>query len=79
MVNENEVITIKLDDIIPNRFQPREMFDEESMQELADSIKTHGVITHMDCLKTNKIPILENDKIKYINDDNFIKIAFEEV
>ena len=44
MVNENEVITIKLDDIIPNRFQPREMFDEESMQELADSIKTHGVI-----------------------------------
>ena len=32
MVNENEVITIKLDDIIPNRFQPREMFDEESMQ-----------------------------------------------
>ena len=40
MVNENEVITIKLDDIIPNRFQPREMFDEESLKELADSIKT---------------------------------------
>lgn len=44
MVNENEVITIKLDDIIPNRFQPREVFDEQAMQELADSIKTHGVI-----------------------------------
>jgi len=44
MVNENEVITIKLDDIIPNRFQPREMFDEESLKELADSIKEHGVI-----------------------------------
>ena len=44
MVNENEVITIKLDDIIPNRFQPREIFDEESMRELADSIKEHGVI-----------------------------------
>ena len=44
MVNENEVITIKLDDIIPNRFQPREIFDDQSMQELADSIKTHGVI-----------------------------------
>ena len=44
MVNENEIITIKLDDIIPNRFQPREMFDEQSMQELADSIKEHGVI-----------------------------------
>ena len=44
MVNENEVVTIKLDDIIPNRFQPREVFDEQSMQELADSIKLHGVI-----------------------------------
>ncbi len=44
MVNENEVITIKLDDIIPNRFQPREVFDDQSMQELAESIKAHGVI-----------------------------------
>ena len=44
MVNENEVITIKLDDIIPNRFQPREVFDDQSMQELAESIKEHGVI-----------------------------------
>ena len=35
---------IKLDDIIPNRFQPREIFDEESLEKLADSIKNHGVI-----------------------------------
>ena len=44
MVNENEVITIKLDDIIPNRFQPREVFDEDALNELAESIKLHGVI-----------------------------------
>jgi len=44
MVNENEVITIKLDDIIPNRFQPREVFDEQALNELAESIKLHGVI-----------------------------------
>ena len=44
MVNENEVITIKLDDIIPNRFQPREVFDEEALNELAESIRMHGVI-----------------------------------
>jgi adenylosuccinate synthase len=37
------------------------------------NIKTHGVITHMDCLKTNDIPILENNKIKFIKDNNFIK------
>ena len=35
---------IKLDDIIPNRFQPREIFDEEELNKLADSIKQHGVI-----------------------------------
>ena len=41
---ENEIIFIKLDDIIPNRFQPREVFEEESLQKLADSIRRHGVI-----------------------------------
>ena len=35
---------IKLDDIIPNRFQPREVFDEKALNELADSIRQHGVI-----------------------------------
>ena len=44
MVNENEVVTIKLDDIIPNRFQPREVFDEQALTDLAESIKLHGVI-----------------------------------
>lgn len=35
---------IKLDDIIPNRFQPREVFEEEALNKLADSIRKHGVI-----------------------------------
>lgn len=41
---KNEVIEIYLDDIIPNRFQPREKFDEEALNELSTSIKEHGVI-----------------------------------
>ena len=41
---ENEILYLKLDDIIPNRFQPREVFDEEALEKLADSIKQHGVI-----------------------------------
>ena len=41
---ENEIMYIKLDDIIPNRFQPREIFDEKALNELADSIKQHGVL-----------------------------------
>lgn len=41
---KNEVVYLYLDDIIPNRFQPRERFDEGALRELAASIKEHGVI-----------------------------------
>ncbi len=41
---ENEIMYINLDDIIPNRFQPREVFDEDALNKLADSIRQHGVI-----------------------------------
>ena len=42
--NKDEVVYLYLDDIIPNRFQPREVFDERALKELAISIKEHGVI-----------------------------------
>ncbi len=42
--NENEIVYLHLDDIIPNRFQPRQVFDEKALKELAVSIKEHGVI-----------------------------------
>lgn len=41
---EKEVLTLKIDEIIPNRFQPRIKFKEENINELAESIKEHGVI-----------------------------------
>lgn len=37
--------TVKLRLIEPNRNQPRKDFNEEGLQELADSIRIHGVIT----------------------------------
>lgn len=40
----NTVLEIPLADIEVNPFQPRKDFDEESLQELADSIKTLGLI-----------------------------------
>lgn len=40
----DEVVQLYLDDIIPNRFQPREVFDEQALKELAVSIREHGVI-----------------------------------
>jgi ParB family chromosome partitioning protein len=44
MQSGQEVVSLHLDDIIPNRFQPREVFDERALKELAASIKEHGVI-----------------------------------
>lgn len=38
------VLQIPIEDIIPNRFQPRRSFDDEGLQELADSIRQHGII-----------------------------------
>ena len=41
---ENKVVYLRLDDILPNRFQPRENFDQKDLEELSDSIKEHGII-----------------------------------
>ena len=41
---ENEIVYLYLDDIIPNRFQPREVFDDKALKELAVSIREHGII-----------------------------------
>ena len=35
---------INIDNIIPNRFQPRLTFDEQGLNELSSSIKEHGII-----------------------------------
>ena len=41
---EKQVQNLRLEDVLPNRFQPRIKFSEESINELANSIKEHGVI-----------------------------------
>lgn len=41
MLTENE---LPINEIIPNRDQPRKTFDEAALEELAQSIKQHGVL-----------------------------------
>jgi ParB family chromosome partitioning protein len=41
---ESQILNVPIEDIIPNRFQPRLSFDESGLQDLADSIKEHGII-----------------------------------
>lgn len=44
MTNSNEVNQVSVELIVPNPFQPRKTFNDESLQELASSIKEFGVI-----------------------------------
>ena len=44
MEAEKQVQNLPLEDVLPNRFQPRIKFSEESIEELANSIREHGVI-----------------------------------
>lgn len=44
MDTEKKVVYLDLNDILPNRFQPRIKFDDEAITELALSIKEHGVL-----------------------------------
>ena len=43
-IDENAIQKIKLINIEPNREQPRKVFDDESLDELAESIKKYGLI-----------------------------------
>ena len=65
MINtlDKEVIEVALDDIIPNRFQPRLAFDEGALNELAKSIKEHGIIQPLVLRKIgNKYEIIAGER-----------------
>ena len=53
--NEEGAVVVKLSMVEPNREQPRKNFDEDSLQELADSIRQFGLLQ----------PILVQDKKSY--------------
>lgn len=42
--NEGEVVQLPVEKIIPNQFQPRTVFENEKIDELAQTLKTHGII-----------------------------------
>ncbi|MDO5303212.1 MAG: ParB/RepB/Spo0J family partition protein [Clostridia bacterium] len=43
-VSDNSIVYININDIKPNENQPRKVFNEEKISELADSIIEHGII-----------------------------------
>ncbi len=59
-----EIGKLKIDDIETNPYQPRKDFDEESLAELADSIRQQGVITPITVrkLETGKYQLIAGER-----------------
>ncbi|MGN0375134.1 MAG: ParB/RepB/Spo0J family partition protein, partial [Butyrivibrio sp.] len=44
IIKEPAEVMLKINDVEPNREQPRQNFDEDALLELAESIKRYGII-----------------------------------
>jgi ParB family chromosome partitioning protein len=51
----SEIIKINIDKIIPNIYQPRKYFNEETIEELSQSIKQHGIIQPLTVRKRGEV------------------------
>lgn len=65
---ESQVLQVPIEDIIPNRFQPRLSFDDASLVDLASSIKQHGIIQPLVLRR-------KNDKYEIIAGERRFKAA----
>ena len=57
--SEININKISISDLVSNKFQPRKLFDEQSLQDLTNSIKEQGIIQPIIVRKSN------DDKSKY--------------
>lgn len=65
---EKTILQVPVEDIIPNRFQPRLSFDDTSLNDLALSIKQHGIIQPLVLRR-------KNDKYEIIAGERRFKAA----
>ncbi len=61
-VNGAYLTQIAVDDIVPNPKQPRTVFDEDELNELADSIKEVGVLQPVVVIRRSQSPLDESDE-----------------
>ncbi|SKA59267.1 ParB/RepB/Spo0J family partition protein [Succinivibrio dextrinosolvens DSM 3072] len=54
-VSNNSVVNISIDKLKASIYQPRKIFDEDSLNELADSIKEHGLLEPLIVKKSEDI------------------------
>lgn len=52
--SEEEVVQLNVEQVVPNEYQPRTLFDDEKIQELAQTLQTHGMIQPIVVRKKNE-------------------------
>lgn len=52
---KNEVVSIDIDKVMPNLYQPRKYFNEEALGELSESIKEYGIIQPLTVRKMGEL------------------------
>ena len=50
---ETQKIKLSTSDLVPNKYQPRKIFDEENLNELANSIRERGILQPIIVRKSN--------------------------
>ena len=50
---ENQKNRLSVSDLVPNKYQPRKIFDEENLNELANSIRERGILQPIIVRKSN--------------------------
>jgi ParB family chromosome partitioning protein len=61
--DENRIILVSPEEIVPNELQPRKMFTDSHLNELMDSIKTYGIIQPLVVTKKgNKYELIAGER-----------------
>ena len=50
---ESKKNKLSISDLVPNKYQPRKIFDEENLNELANSIRERGILQPIIVRKSN--------------------------
>jgi len=51
----NDIVMLEIDRIVPNPYQPRQIFDDQSLTDLASSIKQYGILQPITVRKNGEV------------------------
>ena len=85
LTEQERIVNINIDLLIPNPYQPRKTFNEKSIKELAESIREYGILNPILVRKKNNIYEIVAGERRYraaksigLNSNGNLEIASQE-